>query len=107
MNGGEAEKASKTGVDHDGGGCLVASDKTWLHSQPKEHILLFRGAMVSNSDEAHTRQKMVVHCDACQNEIEGQVFCCKTCFDYDLCSACYPSSSLIHAGGKHEFAVEG
>ena len=85
---------------------LVTSDETWLQNQPKESILLFRGAVVSNSDEADIRQELVVHCDGCQNEIEGQVFCCKNCFDYDLCSSCYPSCSLLHAHGKHEFVVE-
>jgi hypothetical protein len=110
MEGGDAEKVSKTGVvDHGGGdGGLVTSDETtWSHNQPKGSILLFRGAVISNSDEAHVRHTMVVHCDACQREIiEGRVYCCKTCFTYDLCSACYPRSSLVHADGKHEFAVE-
>jgi len=103
MKGDDAEKVSKT----DGG--LVTSDETttWSHNQPKESILLFRGAVISNSDEAHIRHTLVVHCDACQREIiEGRIYCCKTCFTYDLCSACYPSSSFIHADGKHEFAVE-
>ena len=106
MEGGDAVKVSITGVDRGGDGGLVTSDETWSHNQPKESILLFRGAVVSNSDKAHIRHEMVVHCDACQSEIEGQVYCCKTCFDYDLCSACYSSSSLMHADGKHKFAVE-
>jgi hypothetical protein len=110
MKGCDAGEVSKTGVDRgDADGGLATGDETttWSHNQPKESILLFRGAVVSNSDEAHIRHAMVVHCDACRREIiEGRVYCCKTCFDYDLCGACYPSSSLMHADGKHEFAVE-
>ena len=110
MKGCDAGKVSKTGVDlGDADGVLATGDETttWSHNQPKESILLFRGAVVSNSDEAHIGHAMVVHCDACRREIiEGRVYCCKTCFDYDLCGACYPSSSLMHADGKHEFAVE-
>ena len=85
---------------------LVMKDEAWLQNQPKESVLLFPGALVSNSQEPETQQKIVVHCDECQNEIKGDIYCCQTCFDYDLCSACYQKASQIHADGKHEFVVE-
>ncbi|KAL3816365.1 hypothetical protein ACHAXA_000443 [Cyclostephanos tholiformis] len=103
------KKSSTTGIERDGATTngSTSIDETRLHDQPKECILLFDGADVSNSsDEAQVQQKLVVHCDECHDAIEGRVYCCKTCFDYDLCGACYPFSSLAHANGKHDFAVE-
>ena len=81
-----------------------------LRNQPKEGVLLFPGAVVvsGGTNKPEPQQKLVVHCDECQNEIAGKVFCCKTCFDYDLCEVCYESgATMSHANGKHDFAVEG
>lgn len=85
---------------------LVTSNEKWLQNQPKESVLLFTGAVISGTKEPETQQKLVVHCDECQNVIEGKIYCCKTCFDYDLCGDCFPNSSLVHANGSHEFVVE-
>lgn len=98
-------------------GRLVADDDInnglWLKNQPRESILLFEGALLSAAKEKdesthpplHT--SIVVHCNNCEHEIKDNIiFCCKTCFDYDLCSNCYSTIKLIHADGKHEFAVE-
>lgn len=80
-----------------------------LRNQPKEGVLLFPGAVVvsGGTNKPEPQQKLVVHCDECQNEIAGKVFCCETCFDYDLCEVCYESgATMSHANGKHDFAVE-
>ena len=83
-------------------------DGTWLKSQPEETVLLFDGALLSETtkEAAIPAQNVVVHCDHCQNEIRGDIFCCKTCFDFDLCGQCYPIVKSTHADGKHEFEIE-
>ncbi|KAL7537441.1 hypothetical protein ACHAXR_007837 [Thalassiosira sp. AJA248-18] len=93
-------------INYNGSKGLVTSNEAWLQNQPKESVLLFPGAVVSDSQESEAQHKLVVHCDECQKEIEGDVFCCKNCFDYDLCRACYTRVSLTHADGKHDFVVE-
>lgn len=86
---------------------VSSSDETWLQDQPKESVLLFPGAVVaSDTKETSTQQKLLVHCDECQMEIKGNIYCCKTCFDYDLCENCHPKVSKTHANGEHEFRVE-
>ena len=47
-----------------------------------------------------------MHCDECQNQIVGKIYSCTSCFDYDLCDACYISKRTNHADGKHEFVIE-
>ncbi len=80
-------------------------DTSWLKNQPPQTVLLFNGAITNTiADEAI--QKLVVFCDGCKREICGSIHCCKTCFDYDLCDDCFPSLSLAHADGSHEFGIE-
>ena len=97
--------------DHDSqaktiSGGLVTSDEPWLQGQPKESVILFKGASNVETKEPETQAKLVVHCDQCQKEIEGKLFSCRTCFDYDLCGLCYATTSVMHADGKHEFQEE-
>lgn len=92
-------------------GIFVDDDNngTWLKNQPRESVLLFEGALLSVTDTAEAAlppQNMIVHCDHCENEIKGNIFCCKTCFDFDLCGKCYPKVKLTHAFGKHDFEIE-
>ena len=91
-------------------GRLVNDDDngTWLKNQPKETVLIFDGASLSETtnEAAIPAQNVVVHCDHCQNEIKGDIFCCKTCFDFDLCGRCYPIVKSTHADGKHEFEIQ-
>jgi hypothetical protein len=105
-----AGESSTIGIDRCGGEySSVTNDEAWLHGQSRESVLLFHGADVSNSatdEEGRISQRVVVHCDECRNIIEGRVYCCKICFDYDLCGACYPVSSLAHADGRHDFSIE-
>lgn len=88
---------------------LVMRDEPWLQKQPKESILLFPGADVATTcldEPTDVQHKLIVHCDECQKQIVGKIYSCTSCFDYDLCNACYISKRTNHANGKHEFAVE-
>lgn len=96
-----------TDVTRNDVGSLVFNDEAWLQHHPKESVLLFQGAEVTNSHAINSQQKEVVHCDSCHQLVEGSIYCCKLCFDYDLCSTCYPTVKLTHADGSHEFRVEG
>jgi hypothetical protein len=93
-------------------GRLVDDDNngTCLKNQPRESVMLFEGAMLSatatKEADLPSQNNMVVHCDQCENEIIGNIFCCKTCFDFDLCGSCYPKVKLTHADGKHDFEIE-
>lgn len=104
------------GVNHDSQHCFIQrGDGAWGHVQPKESILLFEGAELVNinntvalvvpSTTTTTLSQTIAHCNECQDEIQGQIYNCKTCFDYDLCSVCYTNPQVIHANGKHEFAI--
>lgn len=48
----------------------------------------------------------VVYCDGCGERIVGTIQKCVTCFDYDLCSKCFPKQSETHYNGKHHFVPE-
>ena len=96
-----------TDVTRNDVGSLVFNDEAWLQHHPKESVLLFQGAEVTNSHAINSQQKEVVHCDSCHQLVEGSIYCCKLCFDYDLCSTCYPTVKLTHADGSQEFRVEG
>ena len=89
---------------------LVMKDEPWLQNQPNESVLLFRGADVATTclldEPTEVQHKLIVHCDECQNQIVGKIYSCTSCFDYDLCDACYISKRTNHADGKHEFAIE-
>lgn len=106
MKGRTDEMKSRSPIDHNISGELVLTDDVWLQNQPKETVLLFPGAEVSQSKQTQIQHREVVHCDGCRLVIEGSIFCCKTCFDYDLCPTCYPTAMLLHADGKHEFRIE-
>ena len=110
------DKISNTDVDtnteeENNSGGLVNDENygTWLKNQPRESILLFEGALLSApiaKDAAIPLPNVFVFCDHCRNEIKGNIFCCKNCFDFDLCCDCYPKVKLTHADGKHEFGME-
>ena len=111
----KTDSAATTSAEHKPhSGRLIATDDNgnglWLKKQPRESILLFEGALLSATNEkdevAPPQNVMVVHCDNCENEIKGNIFCCKTCFDYDLCGSCYPKIRQQHAGGQHEFEIQ-
>eukprot|EP00985_Skeletonema_marinoi_P009330 scaffold4344_cov70-Skeletonema_marinoi.AAC.1 len=106
-----SNKDAKSEYEHHHSGRLVTEDNngTWLKNQPRESVLLFEGALLSAATKEEATlpaQNVVVHCDHCENEIKDQIFCCKICFDFDLCSLCYPKVKLTHADGKHEFTIE-
>lgn len=76
----------------------------WLQSQPVESVLLFPGAITYSLQEPDNDDlKIRVHCDGCQKEVGGLVYSCETCFDFDLCSDCFPKLSKTHADGTHNF----
>lgn len=103
------EITTKTSPDLDciDSGNLMLSGESWLRNNAKECILLFPGAKVTHSNVSISNQlREIVHCDSCQLVVEGSLYCCKVCFDYDLCPTCYPTAVLTHANGKHEFRVE-
>lgn len=101
---------NKSEDEHHRAGSLVTDDNdgAWLKNQPRESVLLFDRALLSAppTTEAVLPQNVVVHCDHCESEIKGNIYCCKSCFDFDLCGNCYPEMKLTHAAGKHEFEIE-
>ena len=90
-------------------GCNVESAWDWSKIKvPHDRIFLFPGAQTSAQadDASDISYREVAHCDGCSNRIEGQIRKCMSCFDFDLCSACYPLMSKKHFDGKHRFSVE-
>ena len=87
-------------------GTATYNSEAWERAAPRGSVLLFPGAVMAGTLEPAPKHEVVVHCDACGNEIEGDVFRCTTCFDYDLCGNCYPAAAASHADGKHSFLVE-
>eukprot|EP00804_Cyclotella_cryptica_P005653 CCRYP_000026-RC/>CCRYP_000026-RC protein AED:0.03 eAED:0.03 QI:890/1/1/1/1/0.66/3/1291/184 len=85
---------------------LSDNDPSWLKNQPMDSVLLFNGSITNTVTDTSAFQKLVVFCDGCKSEIKGTIHCCKTCFDFDLCGDCFPSLSLSHEGGNHEFTIE-
>ena len=80
---------------------------SWLRNQPHDTVLVFNGAITNTmADQTYIEQKLVVFCDGCKEEIKDDIYCCKTCFDYDLCKNCYPKLSKTHGDGNHEFVIE-
>lgn len=107
----KTDNAITSAADEHHFGRFVADNNsgTWLKNQPRESVLLFEGALLSATTKVEAAlppQNMVIHCDHCENEIKGNVYCCKTCFDFDLCEDCYLKVKLTHADGKHEFEFE-
>ena len=73
---------------------------------PAERVLLFPGALASTDDTSELTYLEIAHCDGCSRRIRGLIKKCAVCFDYDLCSKCFPSLSKSHYGGKHAFNSE-
>jgi NAD-dependent SIR2 family protein deacetylase len=90
---------------------------------PKNRVFLFPGATPNNelalssasqhcgedstTVESPPRFCEIAHCDACAKRIVvGMIQKCVICFDYDLCSDCYPTISKAHHDGKHVFCAE-
>lgn len=83
-----------------------------VKNPPPDRVLLFPGALASNkhgnsadSDDEPIHQE-IAHCDGCSNEIVGVIKKCIDCFDYDLCSDCFPTLSKTHFAGNHSFEAD-
>jgi Zinc finger, ZZ type len=95
---------------------LIAA--TRVYKVPPERVFLFPGAELSRVNGASTATTSIVfkdepmayneiaHCDGCGILIERTIQKCTTCFDFDLCEACFPFHHLKHYGGTHVFAIE-
>jgi hypothetical protein len=73
---------------------------------PANRIFLFPGAqapLTLNDDDSVLTYNEIAHCDGCEERIEGNVFKCVSCFDYDLCCTCYKRESRKHFKGTHKF----
>lgn len=101
----------KSLMDHasdDREGVFLPSD--WSSVKvPHDRVFLFPGAEAPSGDHDNSSDvtyREIAHCDSCSIRIEGTIFKCNHCFDFDLCSDCYPIVSKIHVDGKHSFSVE-
>lgn len=85
----------------------VHNAKDWEHvSVPQERVFLFPGALPHRLHESGPYDE-IAHCDGCGNEIKSTtVRKCTVCFDFDLCTRCYPRRSREHFSGKHKFTTE-
>lgn len=75
---------------------------------PAERVFLFPGAQPPSPPlEESVELQEVCHCNVCSKRIvKGHIHKCLTCFDYDLCSSCFPKVSKKHYEGKHQFGKE-
>ena len=74
---------------------------------PKERVLLFPGALASKDDTTSEMDyREIANCDGCSKRIHGIIKKCVNCFDYDLCSLCFPKLSKTHFDGTHSFSSE-
>ena len=86
---------------------------------PPERVLLFPGALAAaNTEGSNTTgtddeggggeltYREIAHCDGCSKRIRGTIQKCAMCFDYDLCSKCFPKLSKTHYDGTHKFNAE-
>jgi Sir2 family/Zinc finger, ZZ type len=94
---------------HDGN--WKADDWSEIKDIPPERVLLFPGALASKKNHKDTTSeevtyREVVHCDGCTKQIEGVIQKCVNCFDFDLCSDCFPIISKTHFDGSHIFNAE-
>jgi len=91
-----------------------ASKKINLYNHPEENIILFSGYDINSRDIDKVTSKNSekwcnsplqesVYCDVCHRFIDGTIMTCNTCFDYDVCSSCFPSNSKSHFNGQHGF----
>lgn len=91
---------------------LQGKEKDWKPEEwssisvPAERVLLFPGALGSQDVATSAVYSEVAHCDGCSKQIRGVIMKCAVCFDYDLCSKCYPLMSKQHFGGEHFFTLE-
>lgn len=123
----EEEKKSEDDDDYDGSNINIGTI-------PPERIILFPGADIDididiiasstannknktnnradeyNKEEETTIYEEIAHCDGCSQIINtfngNKIYKCSICFDYDLCSICYPKQSKKHCNGKHKFHTE-
>jgi NAD-dependent SIR2 family protein deacetylase len=88
-----------------------AEDWADVTNVPPERVLLFPGALAAKKDgrddssDAVTYRE-VAHCDGCSKRIKGVIKKCTNCFDFDLCSDCFPKLSKTHFDGTHTFNAE-
>lgn len=76
---------------------------------PSERVFLFPGAQPPSPfmEESPVKLQEVCHCNACAKRIlRGHIHKCLQCFDYDLCSTCFPKVSRNHYDGLHQFGIE-
>jgi NAD-dependent SIR2 family protein deacetylase len=76
---------------------------------PAERVFLFPGAQppTPSAEDTIVQLQEVCHCNACSKRIEtGNIHKCLQCFDFDLCSSCFPNVSKQHNGGTHQFGLE-
>ena len=83
---------------------------------PPERVLLFPGALAvantegtnfaDNNEGGQLTYSEIAHCDGCARRICGTIQKCAICFDYDLCSNCFPKLSKSHFDGTHKFISE-
>lgn len=91
--------------------CLEDDDELYCSQEwdsltvPKDRVFLFPGAS-RGDDISEYSYREIAHCDGCSNLIRGTVHKCRSCFDYDLCSDCYPKLSKMHFNGEHTFSSE-
>lgn len=65
----------------------------------------FPGAVIVSLDEDNYKEE-IVNCDGCGKKIATNVMKCTQCFDFDLCSKCFPNVSKKHYRGRHKFKSE-
>jgi Zinc finger, ZZ type len=82
---------------------------------PPERVVLFPGAEPTSGngygddgedDNSELTFREIAHCDGCAKRIEKTIYKCNACFDYDLCTTCFPKLSKTHCGGGHVFTAE-
>lgn len=75
---------------------------------PFDRVLLFPGAVCSTKPSTSSKETYteVAHCDGCSKVIQGTLWKCLQCFDYDLCVDCHPKLGKDHFDGKHKFTKE-
>lgn len=87
-------------------------DVSFLPGESQDSItkraLLFPGGVVPDNSyyQRSVEYQEIAHCDGCKNKISGVIQKCNVCFDYDLCSNCFPHLSKSHFDGTHKFVTE-
>jgi NAD-dependent SIR2 family protein deacetylase len=82
---------------------------------PAERVFLFPGAQPQTGSSSSSEEtsapivqlQEVCHCNTCDKRIRrGSIHKCLHCFDYDLCSVCFPKFAPTHYDGQHQFGIE-